>query len=105
MLRLGQARGQADLRKMPIRPTKNAHLTYKKGPSDLLNMSKRQLKVGQMHQYAVFNMCPSDLQMHQIYNSCYNHVLVGWLGSKGDGRRSKNTPSYTLYISAVETLL
>ena len=62
----------SDLQKMPIRPTKNAHPTYEKCtsylynekcPSDLqkrpirpYNLSKRQLKVGRTHEYAVLNV-------------------------------------------------
>ena len=34
----------SDLRKMPIRPTKNAHLTFEKFPSDLQKMLIRPTK-------------------------------------------------------------
>ena len=93
----------SDLRKVPIWPTKNAHPTFGKCPSDLrkrpirpTNVSKRQLKVGRMHQYAVFNV-PIRPTVHRTYNSCKNHVFVGRMGSRGDGRRSKNTPSLIWY--------
>ena len=59
----------SDLRKMPIRPAKNAHPTYEKGPSDL-NVSKRQLKVGRMHQYAVFFNVPIRPTVYRTYHSC-----------------------------------
>ena len=80
----------SDLRKMPIRPmknahptyenahrpTKNAHTTFEKCPSDLrkrpirhTEVSKWQLKVGQMHQYAVFNV-PIRPTVHRTYHSC-----------------------------------
>ena len=77
----------SDLRKMPIRPTKSAHPTYEKCPSDLrkrpirpTNLSKRQLKVGRMHQYNVFNL-PIRPTVHRTYHSCKNHVFVGRMGS------------------------
>ena len=64
------------LQKVPIQHTKHAHPTYEKCPSDQrkrpirpTNVSKRQLKVGRMHQYAVFNVHirPS---VHWTYHSC-----------------------------------
>ena len=58
----------SDLRKMPIRPTKSAHPTYKR-PIRPTNVSKRQLKVGWMYEYAVFNV-PIRPTVHQTYHSC-----------------------------------
>ena len=65
-----------DLRKMPIRPTKNAHPTYEKCPSELrkrpirpTNVSNRLLKVSRMHQYAVFNV-PIQPKVQRTYHSC-----------------------------------
>ena len=56
--------------------TKSAHPTYEKYPSDLrkmpirpTNVSKRQLKVGRMQQYAVFNV-PIRPTVHWTYYSC-----------------------------------
>ena len=99
----------SDLRKMPFRPTKSSHPTYGKCPSDLQILPIRPTKrvvgqtcpsdsfiVGRMHQYAVFKV-PIRPTVHRTYSSCKNHMLVGRMGSRTDGRRSKNTPSYNIW--------
>ena len=75
------------LRKMPIRPT---------------NVSKGQSKEGWIHKYAVFNL-PIQPTVHRTYDSCKIHVFVGQMGSRGDGSRSKNTPSSYSLCSTVHT--
>ena len=95
----------SDLRKMPFRPTKSSHPTYGKCPSDLQILPIRPTKrvvgqtcpsdrfiVGRMHQYAIFKV-PIRPTVHRTYRSCKNHMLVGRMGSRTDGRWSKNTPS------------
>ena len=81
-LRLGQARGPRAAATCLGRPTKNAHPT------------------NEQHAHPTYEKCPSDLRKmlilptqnaHPTYAKCPS---VGRMGSRGDGRRSKNTPSF-----------
>ena len=44
----------------------------------------------------LFLTCTSDLQCIGPTTAFLNRVVVGRMGSRGDGRRSKNTPSKKL---------